>query len=741
MNGRAQAVRPRMLPLARLALLGAVMTCAVPVQAARPSGADAIALAALEKELAVSPGTAAVHIATEQFGELASATLGANGDPEWARALEQVGRRLLNEAHRRQDQAEAQAGGDENALARLYDSPAWNDLSYAYDWLPCWIGWMQLISLAPSGQTREAQIEEARQALQRGLLIVSRPELVARSGRGLARIALLQHRPEKGLEILKSLRAGFDERLQANTRADLDEQIGALAALAAPRQGGANASTGAPAAVSMSAQLERIHALLEQQQRLGVGGAEAAPLIQSLLQVGAWDERLVYEALQAHGALADQEVGVIGDLLVAEDLLDNGHFYSASEKYTQFFRQVADAPQRGLARWRYRHGYACLKAGLIDCALGVADDLQRRWSLNPDLEAANRKLRFFGWYERNRAVSNEESARQLAGAAGQIIRSNPLDPDADWARLALADVASDAGEGERLLAAVRDPKRLEGAVDALRYRWRIEELLDAVTGQDVEALKPMAQRAQVALESVGDAQRDEPWIKTTALFIRTLLWPTDSALRERLVAAVDAPESDRLAWQAGYWALLGTWVAKSERAELHAEAARTAASAYDEWRLALLLGTLEALDDASLTSASAALLASVDIPASGQARALISRGTAQLRLGQAQQAYETARRALVVGPDAPDARWLFAASCDASGHAQEADAAWRQLHGERGQAMSARETLWRLELAALARRPHEGCALARGLGREAASLSASHRSRARHAAELLGCLA
>jgi hypothetical protein len=728
--------------LVRSFLFGAALAQASSLQAAQQPTEDAVR--ALEQQLARTAGAEAVRIATEQFGQIALAARAQAAEPATARALAAAGRRLLGEAHRRQGLAEAQVGNDEAGLAHLYSSPAWADLSYAYDWLPCWIGWLQLIGLAPSGDERGAQIKEARQALQRGLLIVSRPELVAQSARGLARIALLEKRPVQALEVLKSLHAGFAAQLQAATLADLDEQIQAIGAVQAPRPAAvpvAGSGTSAAAAARMDGQLERIRALLDQQTRLGVGAAEAAPLIQDLLQAGAWDERLVQAALHAHGALADQEVGVIGDLLVAEDLLENQRFYSASEKYTQFFRLVTDAPARGLSRWRYRHGYACLKAGLTECALDVVDDLRTRWSLSPELDAACRKLRFFALYERNRSVASENNTRKLASAAEEMIRADPADPDADWARLALADFAPDSSEADRQLAQIRDPKHLEGAVEVLKYRRVVEALLADAPAQDAEALKPMADRAGAALEAVSDAQRDEPWIKTSALLVRILRTRADPKLQARLAEAVDAPDSERLTWQAGYWALLRIWVAQSDRAELGAEAARTAASAFDEWRLALLLGALEEFNDPGLSSAATAQLAGEDVPLPWRVHALVSRGTAQLRLGQAQQAYETARRALALDPQALDANWLFAATCDASRRSEEAEAAWQRLRGERSAAAGARTTLWMLETAALARREREGCALARSLGREAQSLSPAHRARAREAAESLGCVA
>ncbi len=382
---------------------------------------------------AAAPGSEVLRHLTDRLGARArAAAAGALPPTEVVQTVADV-RWLLQEAHRRQRALERARGGDETALEALYGSVDWRNLSYAYDWLPCWLGWLELAESDSTTEHRSALLQIAQTAFRSGLIRVWRPELVVQSSRGLARIALAEKKPSEALRLLRATRANYASRVPSTLLAELDTD---MALIAVPAD--AVSSRTAAAHRTSASELARIDALISQQLRFGIGAAEAAPLILGLQRTGNWDERLAIETLRDGDAFADQDIGALGDLAVAEAAFNNGHDYSAVESYTLFFRAVPDAPDRGLARYRYRNGLACLRAGLNACALQIADDLERGWKIEPELAGAIRKLRFLACYARAREVPSAAAHEQLRQSAQSFLSGAPDDPDGDLARLALA---------------------------------------------------------------------------------------------------------------------------------------------------------------------------------------------------------------------------------------------------------------------------------------------------------------
>jgi hypothetical protein len=681
---------------------------------------------------AATPGTAVLRELTDRLGARARAVQSAGLRPAEAARVAADVRWLLEEAHRRQRALEQARGDDEAALEALYGSLEWDDLAYAYDWLPCWLGWLEL---AASGSTAAPRLAAAQAALRPGLVRVWRPDLVVQSSRGLARVALAQHGRANALRLLRATRASYASRIAPALLAELDTDI----LLAAAPEAAATPPPAATLRRPNGPELARIRALINQQLRFGTGAAEAAPLILGLLHTGAWDEQLAIEVLRAGDAFADQEIGALGDLVVAEAAFEHGQYYSAVEKYASFFRDVPDAAEHGLVRYRYRNGFACLRAGLHACALEVADDLERGWKLDPELSDATRKLRFFAWYGRASEFPSAAAREQLRQSAQAFLSGAPNDADSDWARLALASTASGV-EAERLLAQIRNPAHLAGAVELARFRLAAEELLTAAGEADRAALRPAADRASALLARVPrEAARGEPWVQAAELLIEVVHSTLSARIRAQLHAAEGWPNLDRYSWQAVYWALLQTAVQTGDREALRVETTRTVAAAPDAWRTRVLLNALADLGDAALAADCATALAnwSAADPAD-RAGALVAAARASLMLGDAERAYAQALAAVRLAPGSVDARIAYAATCDLMGRSMEASDVWHDAAAD-GTAPSPRTLLDRLDFAARARRSEPGCRIARALKNALAPISAPQRARLDRASAALSC--
>jgi hypothetical protein len=325
-------------------------------------------------------------------------------------------------------------------LQRFYDSPEWDDLSFVLDWLPCAIASLESHAGASAEQTRPA----AHHSLRRGLLYTWRPELAAMSARALARLELQAGRPHEAQRVLDATRREVGETLPPQAARGLEIDLATIMLANQPQAANDPVPVDTGGIRGDEATLAQVEALLDQQRRLGTGADEAARRIHKAVQSGRWDVGLATAAVASRDTLGALELGAIGDLLVAEGLLDNANYYSASEKYGQFFQAVPDAASRGLARFRYRQGLAALNAGLIEEAFMIIDDLQTHWDPAPDLAAAAVQLRFAAWYGRSQATWTEPVKQQLAASARQVLSGQVTDsPTAEWARMALAMLEGD----------------------------------------------------------------------------------------------------------------------------------------------------------------------------------------------------------------------------------------------------------------------------------------------------------
>lgn len=388
---------------------------------------------ALEAKL---PNSTVFRQLTNQMAMRAhEATTGLMPPSEIQKSIADV-RWILKELHRRQLELEKPREIDEHALKTLYESPAWRDIAYADDWLPCWLGWLELADRHTASTNNVMRLQSLQSVFRAGQIRSWRPELAVQSSRGLARVALAEHKPSEALSILRAAREQYGARVSRRTRMSLNTDIQSLEA---PIVAVSTKHKNKPQV--SDAELAAIDALIRQQLRFGTGAAEAAPRIRGLLHSGSWDVRLADLVLSAKAAFADQDIGVLGDLAVAEEALNNKHYYSAVESYRSFFQAVRDASDRGLARYRYRYGLACMEAGLYDCALQVTEGIGRSGKAKHDVTSAVLKLRFLASYEHAREVPSSNARAQLRVCAAAFLADAPTDPDAQMAKRALAQTS------------------------------------------------------------------------------------------------------------------------------------------------------------------------------------------------------------------------------------------------------------------------------------------------------------
>jgi len=509
---------------ARLLLAAALALAA----AAAPGAEEPVARARAMLE-ALAPAAAAERYAAtgRGFGELVDTVRAGDPDLATVQALRELAGRMQERARARVRALEAEAGEREAALERLYRSRRWETMSFALAAFPYWQAWLDLSAADRLAEevARAAALQRAKRGFRAASVQIVHPGLVYGGWLGLCYVARAEGREGYARALLERL----DEALARDPDHPLRETVQLELRLAKARAGevggDALASDEAQRIDEAEARLLALEAfaLLDRHRREEVGAREAAARLKRLLAARPVHEALVARILDYREEILGYDIGPLGYLVSAEDALANEHFYTADEKYKAFFEHVPENFVLDLDRFRYRHAVAALRGGLLDDALGIVEGLLARRDPDPELRRAALELAYLAHARRYERTRGERDRRRLLAAAQAFVAASPGDPEADDARLAIAQVSDNPEVAASALGGLRAPSDRQEAVDDARFKAVAREFAAALEAGDEAAARRHARRGSRLRGDVLDDKQAPLETKALVIQMRTLL--------------------------------------------------------------------------------------------------------------------------------------------------------------------------------------------------------------------------
>ncbi len=640
---------------------------------------------------------------------------------------------------------EAAAGEDESALERLYRSSDWTALGFALAAFPYWGAWLELAAgeRATATATRLAALRRARLGFRAASVQYFHPGLVYGAWLGLAYLAIAEGRSADAQRLLERLDQGLAADPDNPLRETVALELRQVKARAGAPDAGAPAGSGPLDARQARLLAAEAFATLDPMLReLHVTSRGAGEKIARVLASPHVDDAILAQVLGTYRAkLIGLDLGPWSLLVDAEDAFVNGHWYSAVQKYEAFFAALPRPPPSvSFERFRYQYAVACLKSNLADPAVGIVEPLIREAGNDAELRQAAIKLAYAANAARFQAAATPAHRRSLAQAARRFVAASPADPDADGARLALAQTSDDTRVA---LAALDGVSGAAGDADARGARFALlaRQFRDALAQGDRARARVVAQEATRIAGTLRD--RTEGRNEMAALLVQMRVVAGDPAAE--LLPAIDALERradlslahrEALLWSR--LELLGTGEA------LDAWVRTAAAQPLEAWQAERLEVAVRAVTDPARALALAAVLA----PAAGSAPAtqrrlrLLAIGK-RIEAGDAEAAYAQAREFTTANPRSGDGWKLLARAAEATGRDYEAESAWRVITDSSATGADAwwQGMLRRIEIRAASTRPAAACELLAEIAGGGAPVPVELKPRLDAAAVPAGCAA
>ncbi|MGE3772134.1 MAG: hypothetical protein AB7I32_04365, partial [Gammaproteobacteria bacterium] len=385
-------------------------------------------------------------------------------------AMRKVAADMRKRAQDRLRAAEAAAGDDEGALESLYRSQVWEQLSFAMSAFPFWGAWLDL-SLAerPAQAGNRVQLLwRAKRGFRAASMQIYQPSLVYGGWLGLGFVARAEGQEARARQIFDSLKQALAFDPNHPVRKVIDEELARMDGRAPASVAAAPATPTTPAA-RWAGERAQVFALLEQQRKTKAGAREAGAKLREIIDAGGLDMSLLVGLLKYQAEIVSEDLREYTDLLGAEFAFTNEQWFSAVQKYKAFFAQEARGEDMNFDRFRYRHAVAALKADLGTESAQLAERLLARRGLDAELRKAATKLAYVARAQRIDSKSIADARNALNLAAKRFLDASPSDPDADGARVVLAQASGDTGRALKLLSGVKSGARFEGGVETTRF--------------------------------------------------------------------------------------------------------------------------------------------------------------------------------------------------------------------------------------------------------------------------------
>ncbi|HMM76428.1 MAG TPA: hypothetical protein PJ986_12015 [Gammaproteobacteria bacterium] len=635
-------------------------------------------------------------------------------------AMRKVAADMRKRAQERLRAAEAAAGDDEGALESLYRSQVWEHLSFAMSAFPFWGSWLDLTLADRPAQAgnRVQLLWRAKRGFRAASMQIYQPSLVYGGWLGLGFVARAEGQDARARQIFDSLKQAlaFDPKhpVRQVIDAELDRMDGRAPIAAAP------APPATPAA-RWAGERAQVFALLEQQRKRKVGAREAGAKLREIVDAGGMDMSLLAELLKYQAEIVSEDLREYTELIGAEFAFSNEQWFSAVQKYKAFFAQEARGADMNFDRFRYRQAVAAFKADLSTESAQLAERLLARRGLDAELRKATTKLAYLARARRIDSKSTADAKNALNLAARRFLDASPSDPDADGARVVLAQASGDTGQALKLLSGVKSSARFEGGVESLRFYVIARQFAKVANATDA-SVESLARQGLNAWDELPAEQKKTPENQALYLQLKSVADRDPAAVLEEIDRAERKPGLGAGSHRAYFWAKLRCWDRLGEPGRVREEIAKLGAAPVPSWMAEALYPWIKKQPDRALQAELAALLAPKLKPLPDMERRFrLLEIETLLALGRAEEAYAAARALIADYPKAGDAYRMLGRAAAATKRYVEADDAWAVITDKVPPSF---EVWWegmlsRIELRAASTRPEAACELTGKVAREA----------------------
>ncbi|MSR14216.1 MAG: hypothetical protein EXR86_06545 [Gammaproteobacteria bacterium] len=427
--------------------------------------------------------------ASREFGNAVDGVRQTDVSDAVLERLREISNQLRARTHERLSAAEAEAGDSEGDLEQIYKSATWDDLSFALSAFPYWRAWIDLTLAERPSQIgkRARRLWQAKRGFRAASMQIYQPSLVYGGWLGLGYIAKAEKQSSRATQIFTALK----KALAADPAHPVYKMVEAEMAIMrgeAPPPNLAAAQAGSGANIETEMLRAEAVALLQQHRTKEVGAREAAERLRKIIDSNQMTMAILGDILSFQVEIARESLSTYTDLVLAEFNFNNQQWYTAVQKYRAFFREEPVTPGMNFDRFKYRLAVAMLKSDLNDDAAREAEKLLRN-GVEPVVQKAATKLAYIAraGHADNQATNAGKAA--LGTAAKRFLAQSPSDPDADGARLILAQQSNDPGAALRYLDSVKSTAKFAGGVEMTRFYLIAKDFARATqTGTGLESL-------------------------------------------------------------------------------------------------------------------------------------------------------------------------------------------------------------------------------------------------------------
>ena len=423
---------------------------------------------------------------------------------------------------------ERETGQGEAALERLYRSQAWDDLSFAEASFIYWSAWIDLEIARQSLSGRDRILARARKGFQTASLQLFRPQLFYGGWLGIGYVDLELGHTARARQIFKKL----DEAVSALPDSPVKEAVSMELLLQELRMGDVTAAGIGKEIDADQARMLRteLFALLERSRVEGKHEQAIARHLRALIKAGRMDQSLLENIMAYAREVAAIDVDPWSTLAAAEFRLLHNDYQKAVQKYEAFFKEFI--PQQGINvdAFRYHWAFAAYRDGSYQVALGILEKLGRRKGLAPEIDKATAKLLYTVHLALALGDSHKASHKSLHSAAKRFVDKNPGDPEADQARLLVAQTSQNAGVALETLRQIRSATEFNGAVERTSFNFIAREFSARITSAQTEAAAGLARQGLDAFRKLPGPDRTNPRNIALLLQMRALAEPDPDKL-------------------------------------------------------------------------------------------------------------------------------------------------------------------------------------------------------------------
>ena len=433
--------------------------------------------------------------------------------------------------------SERKTGQGEAALERLYRSQAWDDLGFAEAAFIYWSAWLDLEIARQSPSGRDRHLARARKGFQTASLQLFRPQLFYGGWLGIGYVDLELGHTARARQIFGKL----DEAVSALPASPVKDAISMELLLQELRLGDVTAAAVSKDINAGQAQLLRreLFAILQQSRAQGKPDHAIAQHLQVLVNAGRMDQSLLEGLMTFAREIAATGVDPWNTLAAAEFRLAHNDYQKAVQNYEAFFKEVI--PQQGinLDVFRYRWALAAYRDGSYQTAVGILEKLGRRKGLATGIDQAAAKLLYTVHLAIAVRDSHNTSHKSLHSAARRFVEKNPDDPEADQARLLIAQTSQSADAALETLRQIRSTSEFKGTVERTSFHFLAREFSARVTTARTQDAVGLARQGMSAFRKLPEADRGNPRNLALLLQMRAVAGPDPDKLVDSLEFLAD----------------------------------------------------------------------------------------------------------------------------------------------------------------------------------------------------------